>query len=231
VIAPGTIELSKFASMEERNVINRLPIVGVMCTHEIGDQEQRKKANEIGGWLASEGVHLLTGGGPGLMSAVSQAFYNVPNRRGLLVGIIPAAEANTSAAERDNLEPKEGYPNEWVELPIYTHLYKSGKEGGKDDLSRNHINILTSNVIICLPGYKWGTTRELELAAKYKADAVVAYFDKPSETAADQHAVVRNLPIKFCNDLSELQKTIRKILWYRAPAPGLQMSAAPKPGT
>jgi predicted Rossmann-fold nucleotide-binding protein len=189
-----------------------------MCTHADGDEEQKQKAKEIGGWLAGEGVHLLTGGGQGLLSVVSQAFYDVPGRHGLIIGIIPAEERNTTAAEADFLKPKEHYPNEWVELPIYTHLYKSGREGGNDDLSRNHINVLTSNVIICLPGYGWGTTRELELAVKYKPKAVVAYFDRPAQGAVHQHAVVSNLPIKFRNNLRELQKTVREILQTAAAA-------------
>ena len=38
---------------------------------------------------AGEGVHLLTGGGGGVMSAVSEAFHGVPERRGLVIGVIP----------------------------------------------------------------------------------------------------------------------------------------------
>jgi predicted Rossmann-fold nucleotide-binding protein len=177
-----------------------------MCTNDDGDQDQINKAKEIGGWLASERVHLLTGGGPGLMSVVSQAFHDVADRQGLIIGIIPCASANNPK------KAKEKYPNKWVELPIYTHLYKSGKDGGKDRLSRNHINILTSDVVIALPGYGWGTTRELELAAEYKPGAVMAYFAKPGNEARDQHEVVRGLSIKFCNDLRELQNDVRTIL-------------------
>src|SRR5262245_42721662 len=115
---------------EGETAMARTPIVGVMGSgkHPHGD-----RASEIGQWLAREGVHLLTGGGAGVMAAVSQAFYETPNRRGLVIGIIPSAEGA--------ILPKVGYPNQWVEIPIFTHLPLSGKRG-TEPMSRNHINVL-----------------------------------------------------------------------------------------
>ena len=64
----------------------RLPIVGVMGS---GGERHEARASSLGEWLATEDVHLLTGGGGGVMEAVSQAFFNVPDRRGLVLGVIP----------------------------------------------------------------------------------------------------------------------------------------------
>lgn len=147
--------------------IRRLPIVGVMGSGQDGHED---RAVLLGRWLAAEGVHLLTGGGGGVMSAVSKAFSEVPARQGLVLGIIPGGDANHIA------RPRAGYPNAWVEVPIYTHLSLSGKSGNSL-LSRNHINILSSSVIIVLPG-SWGTSSEIALALSYGRPLVAYLQDK-----------------------------------------------------
>jgi predicted Rossmann-fold nucleotide-binding protein len=101
------------------------------------------------------------------MGAVSRAFAEVPDRRGSVLGIVPAAGPDTPTV------PKPGYPNEWVEIPIYTHLHLSGRHG-EEPLSRNHLVVLTSAVIIALPGGP-GTASELRLALKY-GRPVIAYL-------------------------------------------------------
>jgi len=92
--------------------IPRLPIVGVVESHS---NDPHERAAVLGRWLACQGVHLLTGGGPGVMQAVSKAFCEAPARKGLVIGIIPSAAENSP-------DPKKGYPNDWVEVPIFTHL-------------------------------------------------------------------------------------------------------------
>ena len=133
----------------------RFPIVGVMGS---GSHSHRKRATLLGEWLATLNVHLLTGGGQGVMAAVSHAFYHVENRKGLVLGILPCRKDQASA-------PPSGYPNKWVELPIVTHLPFSGTRG-TDPLSRNHINVLTATVVIALPG-GMGTVSEVTLARQY----------------------------------------------------------------
>jgi len=93
------------------------------------------------------------------MTSVSRAFTRAPRTRGICIGIIPCRD------ERQRAVPKEGYPNPFVELAIFTHLPYSG-ERGEDDLSRNHINILSSAAIIALPG-ALGTSSEISLALRY----------------------------------------------------------------
>ena len=83
--------------------------------------------------------------------------------RGTVIGIIPAAD-------HDSGHPKAGYPNRWVEIPIATHLPFSG-DLGESPLSRNHINVLSSRVIVALPGGK-GTRAEVLLARKYQRPLV-----------------------------------------------------------
>jgi uncharacterized protein (TIGR00725 family) len=126
----------------------------------------------IGRWLAEQPVHLLTGAGNGVMRAVSKAFAEVPDRRGQAIGIIP------SLAENFSHLPKAGYPNEWVEIPIYTHLPLSGQQGG-EPMSRNHLIVLSATAIVALPG-GMGTASEVSLALKYKRP-VIAYLKSPDE--------------------------------------------------
>ncbi len=141
----------------------RLPIVGVMGS---GHHAHIERAEALGAWLARAGVHLLTGGGGGVMASVSRAFCEVDGRRGLVIGVIPAAP--------DRVGPKQGYPNPWVEIPIFTHLPLSGTRG-TEPLSRNHINVLTADAIIALPGSA-GTASEVALALRY-GRPVLAYLD------------------------------------------------------
>lgn len=141
--------------------------VGVMGS---GVNEHEELARGVGALLAELGVNLLTGGGRGVMRSVSRAFTEAPRRRGISIGIIPCESA------RERGRPKDGYPNEFVELAIYTHLPHSGTQG-KDDLSRNHINVLSCVAVIALPGAD-GTATEVSLALDY-TKPVIAYSPDP----------------------------------------------------
>jgi uncharacterized protein (TIGR00725 family) len=130
--------------------------VGVMGS---GTDEHDGLARGVGTLLAKLGVNLLTGGGRGVMRAVARAFTQAPRVRGVSIGIIPCR------SESERGVPKEGYPNEFVELAIHTHLPHSAAFG-VDDLSRNHINVLSSAVVLALPGAA-GTASEVALALRY----------------------------------------------------------------
>lgn len=154
--------------------MRRLPIVGVMGSGSRGWQE---RAGPLGRWLARRGVHLLTGGGPGVMASVSRAFHEVEARRGLVIGVLRAGATPGATAA--------GYPNPWVELPIVTHLPLSG-ERGREPGSRNHINVLTADVVVALPGGP-GTASEVALALEYDRPLVVwsgGEWDGPALPAA-----------------------------------------------
>jgi uncharacterized protein (TIGR00725 family) len=136
--------------------------VGVMGS---GQDEHDDLARPLGELLASLGVNLLTGGGRGVMTSVSRAFTGATRSTGISIGIIPCLDA----AHRNI--PKPGYPNPYVELPVFTHLSATGTQGW-ENLSRNHINILNSNVIIALPGGP-GTASEIDLALAYGRPVMV----------------------------------------------------------
>lgn len=58
-----------------------------------------------------------------------------------------------------------GYPNKFVDVAIRTHLPSAGGKGFAA-LSRNHITVLSSDVLVALPGGS-GTATEVELALHY----------------------------------------------------------------
>lgn len=134
----------------------RLPVVGVMGS---GREPHRERARRVGEWIARAGYHLLTGGGAGVMAAVTEAFVRVERRRGLAIGILPAAPGGRAGAA------PRGYPNPWVEVVIRTHLDRVGPDGA-GPASRNHLNVLSSSVVIVLPGAE-GTASEARLAVRY----------------------------------------------------------------
>ncbi|MEM8610089.1 MAG: molybdenum cofactor carrier protein [Myxococcota bacterium] len=142
---------------------NSFPIVGVMGSGQSADSA---RCAELGAWLATQRVHLLTGGGGGVMAAVSRGFFEVSPREGLVIGVLRGSGDGGA-------QPMPGYPNEWVELPIRTHLPLSGTQG-TDPMSRNHINMLTADVVIAMAGSS-GTQSEVRLAVQYRKP-VVAYL-------------------------------------------------------
>ena len=157
------------------------PIILVVGSHNDKDGEKHKaKCETVAGLLVKHRVHLLTGGGPGVMAKVSQFFVEDKTRAvgQFCLGVLPCAEGEPST--------KEGYPNRWVEIPIKTHL--SGKTYGrdtpKDSNSRNHINALTASAVIGLPGGE-GTLAELELAVQY---------ERPRVTFLDNQDQIEGLP-------------------------------------
>ncbi len=155
------------------------PTVGVMGS---GTDEHADHAEPLGELLAELGVHLLTGGGPGVMRAVSRGFTRGALDRGLCIGVLPCD------SESDRGHVKAGYPNEFVELAIRTHLPLSGARG-TDDLSRNHVNVLSSDVIVALPGDA-GTASEVALARTY-GRPIVIFAPRPDLAARLPRGVPR----------------------------------------
>jgi uncharacterized protein (TIGR00725 family) len=170
----------------------RLPVVGVLGS---GDFEHAAKAEAVGRWLATQRVHLLTGAGKGVMEAVSRAFHAVPDRAGLVVGIVPSGDAPSI--------PRPGYPNPFVELAILTHLPLSGASG-TEPLSRNHINVLSSDVLIALPGGS-GTASEVALALRY---------GRPIAAFVDARTDIPQLPdaVPMLGALADVQDFVRRCL-------------------
>lgn len=125
------------------------PIVGVMGS----GVEAPTWADELGAALAREGWHLLTGGGLGVMEAVSRGFVSVAGRAGLCLGVMPEARQE----------------NRYVELAVRTPLGIFDPHQ-PERLTRNHVNVLTSDVVVLLPG-RQGTRNEAELCLRYQRPA------------------------------------------------------------
>ena len=173
---------------------HRRRVVGVMGSSTRAFEDL---AAPLGRWLASAGVHLLTGGGVGTMEAVSRAFADVQPRAGMVIGVLPADLPDGIAV------PRAGYPNPFVEVAIFTHLPLSGI-AGTDPRSRNHINILSSDVVIVLPGNE-GTESEMTLAVRY-GKPVIAFFG--------HHAVEWQPPegVPVARTMDDVEKFVREAL-------------------
>lgn len=85
-------------------------IVGVMGS---GNDAHEALARPLGQWLARRGVHLLTGGGGGVMASVAKAFVETMPRDGICLGVLPTIDGRATPP---------GYPNPWIEVPILTPL-------------------------------------------------------------------------------------------------------------
>jgi len=90
-----------------------------------------------------------------------------------------------------------------VELAIFTHLPLSGISG-TDPRSRNHINILSSDVVVVLPGNE-GTESEMTLAVRY-GKPVIAFFG--------DHAVEWQPPpgVPIARTMAEVESFVREAL-------------------
>ncbi|MDG2022202.1 MAG: VOC family protein [Phycisphaerales bacterium] len=162
----NTFELSVGQSVEVAIAVEPSPqggfrrtTIGVMGS---GDDEHPKLAEPLGEAIARAGFELLTGGGGGTMTAVSRGFTRVGPRAGRCVAILRGDASGV---------PLPGYPNRFVENPIFTHL----PAGGVEHDSRNHLNVLSSDIIIALPG-GFGTGSEIELSIRYRKPVIVHEF-------------------------------------------------------
>lgn len=140
----------------QNHTLQRLPIVGVMGS---GQDPWQSLTQPLGQWLAQQPVHLLTGGGQGVMTAVSQAFVETQPRQGLALGIIPMDQ------DGEGFLPVHGYPNPFIEVPIMTPLPRLTTD--PQALNRNMVNILTSQIVLACPGSA-GTHQEVQLALTYR---------------------------------------------------------------
>jgi len=185
--------------------VTRLPIVGVMGS---GSRPYVERASALGRWLAECGVHLPTGGGAGVMTAVSKSFYETPHRSGLVIGVLPGDESLE--------KPEDVYPNPWVEIPVLTHLPLSG-ERGTEPMSRNHINVLTSDVVVALPGDA-GTLSEVRLAVRY-GRSVIAFVESDGESDVESDQGIPGLPkgVPISSSLEEVQTFVLAQLGLSAP--------------
>ncbi len=151
-------------------------IVGVMAWGK-DEADEERLAERVGSTIAEFGFHLLTGGGGGWMKAVGQAFLDKKREildqnqpAGNLISILRAKKL--PQLNKDGKRTWEVHADNGLgEIVIRTHLPYSGDEG-RDTLSRNHINALTADLVVILPGGS-GTLSELQLAWEYGKDIMI----------------------------------------------------------
>ncbi|MGU3782183.1 SLOG cluster 4 domain-containing protein [Burkholderia metallica] len=137
--------------------------IGVMGS---GKEPWLAFSEPLGAWLAHAGFNLLTGGGQGVMLAVARAFAGVPGRAGRSIGILP-----TQADPLAGFVPLDGYPHPFVDIPILTPLPRREPDAAPDTLNRNYVNVLSSDLIVALPGGH-GTAEEIALAQRWRKPLV-----------------------------------------------------------
>jgi uncharacterized protein (TIGR00725 family) len=145
-------------------MLRRLPIVAVFGQGTPIDDGLARLAREAGALVARLGAHLLTGGGYGVMEAASEGFVAVPERAGFCIGIIPCRSSGPFDQPHCDDEGRP-YPNRFVEIPIMTPLPPRVPDW-RTVPGRNHINVLSADAIIALPGNS-GTHNELDMSAEY----------------------------------------------------------------
>lgn len=150
--------------MPPSSAASRLPVIGVMGS---GSDSWPELARPLGELVARCGWHLLTGGGAGVMAEVGRAFTGVAERRGLSIGVLRSRK--TPVRGPDGARHWEAAAeNEHLELVLRTPLPRSDRSFA----SRNHINVLSADALVVLPGGS-GTLSELYLRVEYGGRAVL----------------------------------------------------------
>lgn len=162
-----------------------------------GAESHEDLAAPLGRAIARSGWHLLTGAGRGTMTATSRAFAETEDREGLCLGVVPR--------EQEGDASPDGYPNPWVEVVIRTHLPLSGA-AGTGHFSRNHINVLSADAVVALPGSA-GTWSEIELSLRYRRP--LALFDRPHGDS-DQSTAAAAAGARVFTELDRLVDWLRR---------------------
>ena len=156
-----------------------------------GSNPHRSLSEPLGRFLAEKGYHLVNGGGGGVMQAVAEAFQSVKNKKGFVVGVVPSSEPCDTAEDRKHYQVPPGYPNAFTEITVRTHLHLSGSRG-KKIASRNHIEVLTADFIIALPGSA-GTRSEIELALEYGKPIILLSPNGELEEFSEKATLVKTV--------------------------------------
>jgi len=143
------------------------------------DDEQY--AYKIGAMVAQEGWMLLNGGrSSGVMEASAKG---AKDNGGLTIGILPVDDAS--------------WASQHIDIPIVTGI----------GMARNIINVLSSDIIVALPGSA-GTISEIAIALKYNKMVLLFRFDagewlKPFQNEGK---------VYFITEIEELRTFIKKKL-------------------
>lgn len=136
--------------------------IGVVGSHS---EEWEEYSAPLGKMLAEEGFNLITGAGGGVMCSVSKAFAQVSERTGKVIGIVPTIDYSGEQLSR------ETYSNLFIDIPILVPLDKKAQNDTMP-YSRNHVNIMSADAIVVLPG-QHGTQNEVSLALMYEKPVIL----------------------------------------------------------
>jgi predicted Rossmann-fold nucleotide-binding protein len=189
----------------EPGFAERRKIIGVIG----GKKDFPELTIPLGQLIASRGFHLLTGAGTGIMEGVSRAFVETPDRLGLSIGIVRATAACASPEDSSSRPFSANPVNAWIEVPIYTHLHLSSQSCA----SRNHINVLTSDLIIALPGSS-GTRSEVELSIQYERPLIFFTGGETIDGCAPHEwiAEYKNAALVSCAGIDEVDTYLGSFL-------------------
>jgi uncharacterized protein (TIGR00725 family) len=179
--------------------VPRRPIIAVIGGGRDVSASCADRAEELGRWIASRGWHLLTGGGPGTMAAAARGFCSIWPRAGLSIGVIPADPQRPGHS-------KPGYPNPWIELAIFTHLAGEDPRGPG---SRNHINILTAQAVVALPGES-GTGAEVDLAGRLYRRPLVCWLQAEEAIHGLGSLALGQQHVAVTSKLAEVQAVVEQ---------------------
>lgn len=176
--------------------------IGVMGS---GKEPWLAFSEPLGAWLAQAGFNLLTGGGQGVMLAVARAFAGVPGRAGRSIGILP-----TRADPVAGFVPLDGYPHPFVDIPILTPLPRREPGAAPDAINRNYVNVLSSDLIVALPGGH-GTAEEIALAQRWRKPLVCFGPDGAFRSLAADATCTSSLDdvIRFIDDAFAAEHVLR----------------------
>jgi uncharacterized protein (TIGR00725 family) len=160
-------------------IIIKKIIIGVMGGAQFVTNDEEKYAYQIGKMIALEGWVLLNGGrSSGVMEATAKG---ARENGGITVGVLPTENASSAS--------------QYIDIPIITGM----------GLARNVINILSSDIVIALPG-RAGTISEIALALNHGKQVILFrfevgtwinyYIDKKQVLVANEVEQLRQLLIK-----------------------------------
>ncbi len=143
--------------------------------------DDQKYAYQVGEMIAREGWILLNGGrSSGVMEASARG---AKENGGITVGILPTDDIS--------------WASQYIDIPIVTGM----------GLARNVINILSSDIIVALPG-RAGTISEIALALNHDKKVILFRFEVGSWIKSYQDRG----QVFFINEVEQLRKLIREIL-------------------
>ena len=167
-----------------------------------GSERHETLTIPLGRWLADQGYDLINGAGRGVMEATAKAFTETEGRTGLALGILPSNHLCNTSKNRNTYQSPIGYPNKYIDIPIRTHLHLSGSQG-MEIASRNHIIILTADIVIALPG-GMGTRSEIQLTLEYGNPLIILNPSSEGNEYKNSSAiVVRNIDAAFTEILRQ----------------------------